>query len=127
MVEIPGLVPEETKIKEQWIDTPVGKVRYFVDDKGDLVPDRRSSDVVINFRLAKLELGHGQLSKQLELNTALTQQVVDILKGTAVLISIIRFMATASKLFIAIAAGLIFAYSIFKGKPTIPGITLFEN
>jgi hypothetical protein len=131
MVDTPGLVPQgqltDTEVMEQWVDTPVGKVRYFVGKDGKLIQDRRSSDIVTNFRLAKLELGHGQLSKQLELNTALTQQVVDILNGTKMLVAFIRFMATASKWFIAIAAGAIMAYSIIKGKPSLPAIDLFDG
>lgn len=129
MVDTPGLVPPESPaIREQWIDTPVGKVRYFVDPKtGQLIQDRRAGDQVVNFRLANLELGHGQLSKQLEMNTALTQQVVDILQGTKVLVSLIRFLATMSKYVLAIAAGILFAYSVYKGKPDIPSITIFEK
>lgn len=129
MPENLGLVSPvlESDIQERWVDSPVGKVRYFVDSKGELIQDRRGTDVVTNFRLAKLELGHGQLSKQLELNTALTQQVVDILNGTKMLVAIIRFMATASKWFIAIAAGAIMAYSIVKGRPSLPSIDLFDG
>lgn len=128
MQETPGLVPlSESDIQEQWIDTPVGKVRYFTDKDGKIIQDRRSSDVVTNFRLAKLELNQGQFSRQLELNTALTQQVKDILEGTRLLVTIIKFSANMSKYMVAIAAGIIFAYSLFKGKPTLPGITIFDG
>lgn len=129
MAEIPGVVSptSESEIQERWADTPVGKVRYFTDKEGQIIQDRRSSDVVTNFRLAKLELGHGQISKQLELNTALTQQVVDILQSTRMLVSIIKFIAMGFKWFTAIATGMVLAYSLVKGKPSLPNITIFDG
>lgn len=130
--ETPGLVDPNPSsyedIQERWIDSPVGKVRYFVDKEGEIIQDRRSNDVVTNFRLAKLELGHGQISRQLELNTALTQQVVDILKGTRMLVKVISFMAPITKWAVTVAAGVLFFYALIKGtKPPIPEIHLFEG
>lgn len=129
--ETPGLVDPNPSsyedIQERWIDSPVGKVRYFVDKEGEIIQDRRSNDVVTNFRLAKLELGHGQISRQLELNTALTQQVVDILKGTRMLVKVISFMAPITKWAVTVAAGVLFFYALIKGKPTLPDITIFEG
>lgn len=131
MSEIPGLFnssPDiQTEVQERWVDTPVGKVRYFVDREDKLIQDRRNSDIVTNFRLAKLELGHGQISRQLELNTALTQEVVDILKGTRILVKIIGFMAPVSKWAITVGAAVLFFYALLKGKPSLPNITIFDG
>lgn len=114
-------------IEERWIDSPVGRVRYFVDQDGTLLQGGKNDQIVTNFRLAKLELANGQMSKQLELNTALTQQVVDILKGTRMLVKVISFMAPISKWAITVGAAVLFFYALLKGKPDIPPINLFDS
>lgn len=114
-------------VEERWVDTPVGKVRYFIDQDGNLLQGGKNDQIVTNFRLAKLELGHGHISKQLELNTALTQQVVDILKGTRMLVKIISFMAPISKWAITVGAAVLFFYALLKGKPSMPSINLFDG
>lgn len=131
MSEVPGIFTPsqdaQQEVQERWVDTPVGKVRYFVDKDDNLIQDRRNNDIVTNFRLAKLELGHGQISKQLELNTALTQEVVDILKGTRTLVRLISFMAPVSKWAVTVGAAVLFFYALLKGRPAMPSITIFDG
>lgn len=115
------------QVEERWADSPVGKVRYFVDQEGNLLQGGKNDQIVTNFRLAKLELANGQMSKQLELNTALTQQVVDILKGTRMLVKVISFMAPISKWAVTVGAAVLFFYALLKGKPSIPSINLFDG
>lgn len=114
-------------VEERWADSPVGKVRYFVDQEGRLLQAGKNDQIVTNFRLAKLELANSQMSKQLELNTALTQQVVDILKGTRMLVKVISFMAPISKWAVTVGAAVLFFYALLKGKPSIPPINLFDG
>lgn len=136
MEKTPGLLNVKDSVEqleqgvevfERFVDTPVGPVRYFVDTDGKLMQGNKNDQIVTNFRLAKLELGHGQLSRQLELNTALTQQIVDILKGTRMLVKIISFIAPISKWAVTVGAAVLFFYALIKGKPSIPSINLFDG
>lgn len=124
---IPGLVPDTESLIEQWIDSPVGPIRYYLDQDGKLLQDRRREDQVLTHRVEKLEHGQSQISKQLELNTALTKQIVDMLQGTRALVKLLSFMAPVSKWAITVGAAVLFFYALLKGKPTLPPITIFDG
>lgn len=112
---------------------------YYVNQDGHAVINRRKADKVLA-RLTSVEDATGGLSKQMEINTALTQhtiqqnesldlrlkviesdtkELLDILHGTKGIIKLLSFLIPISKFILSVGAAVLFVWFILKGKPEL--------
>ncbi len=93
------------------------------------VREKRKSDKIL-VRLAALENGHSTLSRQIEINTAVTQSIkadtkelIALFKTFKTLFKFLGYLVPVSKFILTVGATLLFIWLLYKGKPEIPGIT----
>lgn len=86
----------------------------------------------ILIRMVLLEAEHKDLKRQVELNTAMTQQtrdntkqIVELLTASRLLVKILGSLVPLSKFLITVGSAAVFLYLLVKGAPKIPSINIF--